>query len=85
MPVLRALGKADVYSDSFINQTIETWQSLGNRSVTRRDAEEIIANVAGVLHLLQFWSEGEVSSEASSSERSRNQGSSPSFSNGEPQ
>ncbi len=54
------LGKADVYSDSLIKQTIETWQSLANRTVTRRDAEEIIANMSGVINLLQSWSEGEV-------------------------
>jgi hypothetical protein len=50
-----------VYSDSLIKQTIETWQSLSNRSVSRRDAEEIIANMTGVINLVRSWSDCEAS------------------------
>lgn len=45
----------DKQHDEFIEQTLEIWESRCDRILTREDAREVIANVAGFFHLLLRW------------------------------
>ncbi len=46
-------------NDSLIDRTIETWQPLFDRALSREDARQIVDNVTGFFSVLADWAREE--------------------------
>jgi hypothetical protein len=53
-PSQESMGESSP-SEKFLDQTIEAWQPCSKRELTREDAREIAANLAGFFHVLREW------------------------------
>ncbi len=53
-------------NDKLIDRTIETWQPLFDRALSREDARQIVENVTGFLSVLAEWSRAEMPEPATS-------------------
>ncbi len=51
-------------NDSLIERTIETWQPLFDRALSREDARQIVENVTGFFSILAEWSRAELAEPA---------------------
>jgi hypothetical protein len=59
LPPMAPLTAGELTPESFLDATIEFWQTSAGRNLTHEDAREIVENMTGFFAVLRQWRDAE--------------------------